>query len=62
MEIRLNTRRCCILSVPTNGRLLKPETIEEMFKPQLTDQARAKKNELIAMSELNRSFGGIPLG
>jgi hypothetical protein len=45
-----------------DGRLLRSETIEEMFKPQLTDKARAKKNELNAIPEVNQGYGGVPAG
>lgn len=44
-----------------DGKLLKSETIAEMFKPQLTDAARAKINELNRIPELNRVYGGSPM-
>lgn len=44
-----------------DGKLLKSETIAEMFKPQLTDEARAKMQELVRIPEMNQVYGGIPM-
>ena len=41
-----------------DGKLLRSETIEEMFKPQLTEKARAKMNELNSIPEKNQVYGG----
>jgi CubicO group peptidase (beta-lactamase class C family) len=43
-----------------DGQLLKSETIIEMFKPQLTEKARSKMNELNAIPEMNQAYGGTP--
>ena len=45
-----------------DGKLLKSATIDEMFKPQLTEGARAKIQELMQIPEANQAFGGFPLG
>jgi CubicO group peptidase (beta-lactamase class C family) len=43
-----------------DGKLLKPSTVDEMFKPQLTDAAQAKLQELIQTPEVNQMWGGLP--
>jgi CubicO group peptidase (beta-lactamase class C family) len=45
-----------------DGKLLKSATIDEMFKPQLTDAARAKMQELIEIPAMNQVYGGYPGG
>ena len=45
-----------------DGKLLKAETVDEMFKPQLTEKARAKMEELNSTPEMNKVYGGIPIG
>lgn len=45
-----------------DGKLLKSATIKEMFKPQLTEKARAKMEEINSIPEMNQMFGGIPIG
>lgn len=45
-----------------DGKLLKPATVDEMFKPQLTDAARAKMQELVEIPEMNQVYGGYPPG
>jgi CubicO group peptidase (beta-lactamase class C family) len=45
-----------------DGKLLKSETIDEMFKPQLTDAARAKVQEALLIPEMNQVYGGWPKG
>ena len=43
-----------------DGKLLKSETIDEMFKPQLTEKAKAKMNELNQIEAVNQMFGAFP--
>ena len=45
-----------------DGKLLKSETIAEMFKPQLTDAARARIQELMSIPEMNQTYGGMQKG
>ncbi|KAH7323954.1 beta-lactamase/transpeptidase-like protein [Rhexocercosporidium sp. MPI-PUGE-AT-0058] len=45
-----------------DGKLLKMATVEEMFKPQLTDASRAALMEMLKLPEVNQTFGGAPLG
>lgn len=45
-----------------DGRLFKTATIEEMFKPQLTNTAREALIEILKVPEFNSAFGGLPLG
>ncbi|KAK2623772.1 hypothetical protein QTJ16_006953 [Diplocarpon rosae] len=43
-------------------KLLKKATVDEMFKPQLSDAAREMLCELIKTPEVNQTFGGHPPG
>lgn len=43
-----------------DGKVLKPSTVDELFKPQLTDATRASLEEKRAISFLNDGFGGMP--
>lgn len=45
-----------------DGKLLKSETIAEMFRPQLTDAARAKMTKILQIPELRQVYGGFPHG
>ena len=45
-----------------DGKLLKSASIEEMFRPQLTDESRKALNELLEDPEANASIGDLPLG
>ncbi|PVH77952.1 beta-lactamase/transpeptidase-like protein [Cadophora sp. DSE1049] len=45
-----------------DGKLLKSETVKEMFTPQLTDASRATLMEILKLPEVNKTFGGLPLG
>ncbi|KAL8696750.1 MAG: hypothetical protein Q9201_007499 [Fulgogasparrea decipioides] len=41
-------------------RLLKKSTVEEMFKPQLSDKSRASLMETLASPTLGPAMGGLP--
>ncbi|CAL3970297.1 unnamed protein product [Diplocarpon coronariae] len=43
-------------------KLLKKATVDEMFKPQLSDAARRTLNNLIKIPEVSQTFGGHPPG
>jgi CubicO group peptidase (beta-lactamase class C family) len=43
-----------------DGKVLKPATVDDMFKPQLTDAARASLAAIRAIPELNQAFIGMP--
>ncbi len=45
-----------------DGKILKKETVDEMFKPQLSAEASASLNMKLAIPELNQVYGGMPLG
>jgi len=45
-----------------DGKLLKSSTIDEMFKPQLSDAARQSLMEKLAVPEMNQAYGGLPAG
>jgi CubicO group peptidase (beta-lactamase class C family) len=45
-----------------NGKVLRKETVDEMFKPQLTSAARASLAAKMAFPEVNETFGGFPKG
>lgn len=45
-----------------DGKLIKKETVDEMFKPQLADAARSTLTELLKIPEVNQTFGGLPMG
>jgi CubicO group peptidase (beta-lactamase class C family) len=45
-----------------DGQLLRPETVEEMFKPQLSEEARTTLMQALAIKEVNALFGGLPMG
>jgi CubicO group peptidase (beta-lactamase class C family) len=45
-----------------DGRLLKSQTIDEMFKPQLSEKARAKMEEFNSLPEVNKCYTAIPIG
>ncbi|KAL6228678.1 hypothetical protein BDW75DRAFT_226482 [Aspergillus navahoensis] len=45
-----------------DGKLLKTATVDEMFKPQLTNSAREALMEILKVPESNAIFGGLPLG
>ncbi|KAH8591106.1 beta-lactamase/transpeptidase-like protein [Bisporella sp. PMI_857] len=44
-----------------DGKVLKSASIDEMFRPQLTEAAKATFNGARSFVELNNIFGGIPL-
>jgi CubicO group peptidase (beta-lactamase class C family) len=44
-----------------DGKVLKPTTVAEMFKPQLTDAARKSFEFLRTVGPTNDTFGGVPL-
>ena len=50
----------CMLA--NDGKLLKPESIEEFFKPQLSKSSQQAFMELLENPELNSQLGGMPLG
>jgi CubicO group peptidase (beta-lactamase class C family) len=43
-------------------KLLKRSTVEEMFKPQLSEATRKSFKPKSAIPELNQSYDGLPLG
>lgn len=43
-------------------KLLKRSTVEEMFKPQLSDASRQTLMAMLAIPEVNQTFGGLPKG
>jgi CubicO group peptidase (beta-lactamase class C family) len=43
-------------------KLLKQSTVEEMFKPQLSESARKAFMQKLTVPETNQSYGGLPLG
>ena len=45
-----------------DGKLLKSETIELMFQPQLSDASREALKEVTADPAINDMLGGLPLG
>jgi CubicO group peptidase (beta-lactamase class C family) len=45
-----------------DGKLLKRETVDEMFRPQLSEAAQVRLQELFATEEIRNIFtGGLPL-
>jgi len=52
-----------LMSICANdGKILKSETIEEMFKPQLSEQSKSAFLDLLALPEVNNTMGGFPGG
>jgi CubicO group peptidase (beta-lactamase class C family) len=45
-----------------DGKLLQSATIDEMFKPQLTDAARTKMQEFVDIPDMRQVYGGLPEG
>jgi CubicO group peptidase (beta-lactamase class C family) len=45
-----------------DGKLLKKETVDEMFKPSLTSTAQKSLMELLKIPEINQAMGGLPMG
>ncbi|KAH7389073.1 beta-lactamase/transpeptidase-like protein [Cadophora sp. MPI-SDFR-AT-0126] len=45
-----------------DGKLLKSETVKEMFRPQLSDASRTALMETLKIPDLNNLLGGFPLG
>lgn len=45
-----------------DGKLLKSETIDEMFKPQLSESAEKSLMQKLSVPELNQTFGHFPPG
>jgi CubicO group peptidase (beta-lactamase class C family) len=43
-------------------KLLKRSTVEEMFKPQLTEASRKALMETLAIPQLNQPLSGLPMG
>ncbi|KAJ8071180.1 hypothetical protein OCU04_001519 [Sclerotinia nivalis] len=53
----------CLHSICSDdGRLLKSETIDEMFKPQLNDASRRGLMENLSIPEANACMGAFPQG
>ncbi|ESZ96247.1 glycosyltransferase family 15 protein [Sclerotinia borealis F-4128] len=53
----------CLQSLCANdGQLLKSETIDEMFRPQLSEDSRKGLMETISIPEVNACFGAFPKG
>jgi CubicO group peptidase (beta-lactamase class C family) len=46
----------------SDGKLLKPTTVDEMFKPQLGESSREAFMQRRLFPELNRAMGGLPEG
>jgi hypothetical protein len=45
-----------------DGKLLRSETVDELFRPQLKDAALAKFKELLSIKEMNNIMAGIGVG
>ncbi|TAQ86424.1 hypothetical protein B7494_g5251 [Chlorociboria aeruginascens] len=45
-----------------DGKVLKPSTVGDMFKPQLTTAARESLMAMLSIKEVNDAMGGLPLG
>jgi CubicO group peptidase (beta-lactamase class C family) len=45
-----------------DGKVLKPATVAEMFKPQLSDASKKSLMEKFSIKEVNDCFGGLPMG
>ena len=45
-----------------DGKLLKPETIDQMFSPQLSDASKKSLMKQLEDPEVNDMLGGLPLG
>ncbi|KAI9647390.1 hypothetical protein NHQ30_003775 [Ciborinia camelliae] len=53
----------CLQSICANdGRLLKSETVDEMFRPQLSEASRKGLMEKLSIPEVNGCFGAFPKG
>lgn len=45
-----------------DGKLLKSSTVDELFRPQLTEESRDSLTHLLKDPALNNMLGGVPLG
>lgn len=45
-----------------DGQLLNPRMVDEMFKPQLSEASRKAWMAMLAIPEINQSYGGLPQG
>lgn len=45
-----------------DGKLLKKETVDEMFRPQLSEESQKHLTGLLTIWQLNNMFGGLPTG
>ncbi|KAK6609327.1 beta-lactamase family protein [Botrytis cinerea] len=53
----------CLQSICANdGKLLKSETVDEMFKPQLSEASRKGLMKALSVPEVNEVFGAFPKG
>ncbi|KAG4035560.1 hypothetical protein MFRU_001g03290 [Monilinia fructicola] len=53
----------CLQSICANdGKLLKSETIDEMFRPQLSEASRKGLMETLSTPEINDGMGAFPMG
>ncbi|PQE07051.1 hypothetical protein CJF30_00009454 [Rutstroemia sp. NJR-2017a BBW] len=51
----------CLQSICSNdGRLLKPSTVDEMFKPQLSEASREGLMKRLSIPEVNQCLGAFP--
>ncbi|RAL61708.1 hypothetical protein DID88_002776 [Monilinia fructigena] len=53
----------CLQSICANdGKLLKSETIDEMFRPQLSETSRKGLMKTLSTPEVNNAMGAFPMG
>lgn len=53
----------CLQSICANdGRILKSDTIDEMFKPQLSKASRKGLMEKLSIPEVSDAMGALPMG
>lgn len=43
-----------------DGKLLKSESVQEMFRPQLSAASKSRLRKLLSFPEVNNSMGGLP--
>jgi len=51
-----------LLRTDKDEKLMKRESVEEFFKPQLSEKARASLNKLMKDEQMNNAMGGTPQG